>query len=272
MSRATIENALYTWVSSASGLTTIWTQEDAPRPPTGAYIAMRLSNIRQVGLDWVETTDNPFVIADDTVESVSAAANTLTLTAHGLLTGDGPVRLTSSGTLPGGLATGTDYWVIKVDANTIKLATSLVNALAGTPIDITGAGTGTHTLSDTSETRRVGQEVTHTATGTRRATLTLQAFGGAGTGDSSPAAVLDTVQSKARLPTARDALLAAGIGIGSFGPVQSIDGVLGTTLFDPRAILAVELHLTSQVSEFSTFIERVQLENEDTGSTFEVEV
>jgi hypothetical protein len=57
------------------------------------------------------------------------------------------VQLTSSGTLPAGLALATDYYVIKLTDTTIKLATSYANAVAGTPIDITDAGTGTHTIN-----------------------------------------------------------------------------------------------------------------------------
>lgn len=57
------------------------------------------------------------------------------------------VRLTTTTTLPGGLATATDYYVIKVTDTTIKLATSYANAVAGTAINITDAGTGTHTIN-----------------------------------------------------------------------------------------------------------------------------
>lgn len=57
------------------------------------------------------------------------------------------VQLTTTTTLPGGLATATNYYVIKVTDSTCKLATSYANAIAGTAIDITSAGTGTHTMS-----------------------------------------------------------------------------------------------------------------------------
>jgi hypothetical protein len=56
------------------------------------------------------------------------------------------VRLTTTTTLPAGLATATDYYVIKASDSTFKLATSYANALAGTAINITDAGTGTHTV------------------------------------------------------------------------------------------------------------------------------
>lgn len=57
------------------------------------------------------------------------------------------VRLTTTTTLPAGLALATDYYVIRVSNTTFKLATSYANAIAGTQIDITDAGTGTHTVS-----------------------------------------------------------------------------------------------------------------------------
>jgi hypothetical protein len=63
-----------------------------------------------------------------------------------LLTGT-RVRLTTTTTLPGGLATATDYFVIRVSDGTCRLATTYANAIAGTAIDITSAGTGTHTIT-----------------------------------------------------------------------------------------------------------------------------
>lgn len=57
------------------------------------------------------------------------------------------VQLTTSGTLPAGLSLATNYWVIAVTDLTFKLATSYANAVAGTAIDITDAGTGTHTVN-----------------------------------------------------------------------------------------------------------------------------
>jgi hypothetical protein len=50
------------------------------------------------------------------------------------------VRLTTTGTLPSGLSTGVDYFIIAIDANTIQLASSLARALAGTPIDLLDYG------------------------------------------------------------------------------------------------------------------------------------
>lgn len=85
-------------------------------------------------------TDFTFT-ADSTTEQALA-------TAHGLNTGDGPIQVSNSGgALPTGLSAATNYWVIKVDANHLKFATNLSNALAGTAIDLTTNGTGTQTLN-----------------------------------------------------------------------------------------------------------------------------
>jgi len=57
------------------------------------------------------------------------------------------VRLTTTTTLPAPLATATDYYVIRMSDGTFELATTYANALAGTQINITDAGTGTHTIT-----------------------------------------------------------------------------------------------------------------------------
>lgn len=77
--------------------------------------------------------------------TVVAATDVCTITSHGYYTGL-KVAATTTTTLPSPL-TATNYYVIRIDANTFKLATSAANALAGTAIDITDTGTGTHTLT-----------------------------------------------------------------------------------------------------------------------------
>ena len=72
--------------------------------------------------------------------AVSTTADTLTMTAHNYSTGDVITYNANGGTAIGGLADATAYHVIRVDANTIKLAASAANATAGTHIDLTGTG------------------------------------------------------------------------------------------------------------------------------------
>lgn len=84
-----------------------------------------------------------------------ASFATVTCDSNDILTHDTPrleyytrVRFTTTGTLPTGLSTGTDYYVIYWTEGTCKLASSYANAVAGTAISITsGTGSGTHTMN-----------------------------------------------------------------------------------------------------------------------------
>ena len=77
---------------------------------------------------------------------VDVTANSILETAHGYTTGVKGALTNSGGALPGGLS-ATDYYLIVVDVNNYKFATSQNNALAGTAVDITDQGTGTHTFT-----------------------------------------------------------------------------------------------------------------------------
>jgi hypothetical protein len=72
------------------------------------------------------------------VTSVDATTDLLAVVAHGLATGDGPVRAVNvGGGLPSPLAPLTDYWVVAPDADHLGLATSLDLALGGTKVNLT---------------------------------------------------------------------------------------------------------------------------------------
>ena len=96
-----------------------------------------------------QSTTNTLGQSDTFTADAGSDVCTYTSTANfpsNLLTGT-RVRLTTTTTLPAGLATATDYYLIRVTDATFKLATSYANAVAGTAINITDAGTGTHTLT-----------------------------------------------------------------------------------------------------------------------------
>jgi hypothetical protein len=104
---------------------------------TIAATAMRL---RGMVLDAV-------TVATDTF-TTTHGSDLFTQTSHGFLTGDGPIRVTNSGgALPAGLTADTDYYVIKIDGDTFKVATTRALAFAGTVVNLTGDGTGTHTYA-----------------------------------------------------------------------------------------------------------------------------
>lgn len=77
---------------------------------------------------------------------VNVTNNTLTVSSHGYNTGDVIIYDKSGGTIVSGLTNYNPYYVIVVNSNTIKLATSATNAAAGTAVDLTVVGSGTHRL------------------------------------------------------------------------------------------------------------------------------
>ena len=94
---------------------------------------------------------------------VNHVADTITINNHRFLTGSRVTYTNGGGGNITGLTTGTVYFVIKVDHNTIKLATNASNANSGTAINITGTGTGlSHTLSVAFDGVNTKFVVTHT--------------------------------------------------------------------------------------------------------------
>jgi hypothetical protein len=77
-----------------------------------------------------------------------AITNICTATAHGLITGT-VGQASTTGSLPTGLTTSTNYYVINLTANTFSLASTLAHALAGTAITISGTGSPTNTFTAT---------------------------------------------------------------------------------------------------------------------------
>jgi hypothetical protein len=78
---------------------------------------------------------------------VNITDNIITETSHNYITGQAVVYDDGGATAITGLTDGTTYYVIVVDANSYKLATTAANALAGTAIDISGTGNNAQTFS-----------------------------------------------------------------------------------------------------------------------------
>lgn len=97
----------------------------------------------------------PFLSEDRAVKTfdgssgsvVDTSANSIVVTSHGYSTGDRVIYSNGGGTSITGLTTATVYYVIRVDTNTIKLATTHLNARNEVAVDITAVGAGTtHTI------------------------------------------------------------------------------------------------------------------------------
>lgn len=131
------------------------------------------------------------------------------------------VQLTTTTTLPAGLSLATDYYVIKVTDTTIKLATSYANAVAGSAINITSTGTGTHTINTLLPryTNGAGLETfmwnsNATAMGTATPNLSIGYTNSAQAGSRATPTTLPIGKTAA----ANGLILYSGTGAGKYGP------------------------------------------------------
>lgn len=107
----------------------------APKAELPSRVGTILSVLTQAGTT-VTFTDG----------DVSVPSNYITISNHGLVTGQ-PVQLTTTGTLPTGLSLATTYYVIRISASTFRFATTAWNAFQGTAVTMSGAGSGTNTVT-----------------------------------------------------------------------------------------------------------------------------
>lgn len=96
--------------------------------------------------------------------TADASTDIVTCTALNAQTGEVCRVSTSAADLPAGLSTGTDYYLIRAAPGEYQLATSYANALAGTVVDITDAGTGQHTLTMQAAQGQRGVRLLHNGT------------------------------------------------------------------------------------------------------------
>lgn len=268
-----IQKALHNWIVACTGLAAdkvIWGQQAGGRP-TQPGIVLRIMNDEDRGMPWIDHTPNPLVFNDIVITSIDATANTFTKVAHGLLTGDGPVRMVGA-SLPLGILPNVNYWIIKVTNDTFKLADGFVNAMNGVGIDLQSTGSGVMTLVDTTSTLRAGQEITLIQRSLIKATLTVECYTDIGVGLDKASAILARVASRRLLPTPLQILEDANIGVSEITRVRAYGGTQGNYIFEPRASMDVMLYLVSEASETGGIIERAVITDVPTTLTWSVDV
>ena len=112
--------------------------------------------ITNVGSDYQSTPSVTIAApAEDTFNAqsaVSTANDTITLSSHPFNTGDAVTYADKGGTVLANLTDNGTFFIIKVDANTVKLATTEANAVAGTAIDLTAGSSENHGLTGATAT------------------------------------------------------------------------------------------------------------------------
>ena len=104
---------------------------------------------KSAALLWNKDTLNGLTVeyysATVAYSTVDTSAETVTISSHKFQVGD-TVQVSTTGGLPSGLSASTTYYIIDASTNTIKFATTLANAKAGTAINLASQGTGNHTI------------------------------------------------------------------------------------------------------------------------------
>lgn len=257
VSWSTVMAGIQTWVAFGTGLpgsSAIWAGQPAARRPD-PWLSLNITDTLPTGLDdWETGTDN-FIAFTFPVAPNPSPANTFTAIGHGRQTGDGPLQVTSTGAIPTGLAALTNYWAIVLDPNTLQLASTLYGANTSVSVAFTDAGSGTITFTSQAKARRVGQEVTRTVSGVRDVVLSINAYAQAPQGPNAAVMLLNDLRSSRFLPSQKDTLRGAAIGVHEMSPVHNIGAVVANTQWESRAHMDVHLYVPASLSEFGTYIQ-----------------
>lgn len=183
----------------------------------------------------VTTTTAQSTVASNTFTASSSGG--LLLTYANDWTNFQKVRFTTSGTLPTGLSLATDYWLVRQGATTAKVATTYANAIIGTVIAFTDAGTGTHTLTcklpryaDGAQVQAMFFNPAATAMGAGTPNLTLGYTNSAGTASRATPSTPSPPIGKTGA-TSSHILYSGATGVGKFGPsvpLQAADAGIRT--------------------------------------------
>jgi hypothetical protein len=96
--------------------------------------------------------------------------------------------------------------------------------------------------------RREGGGIVHHVRGTRHPMLELRCFAGESTGARRAELVLARVMASVMLPSVAKALRIGQVGVGTSGKVRVMPGSR-SGMWDPLALVEVQLHITIDVSE-----------------------
>lgn len=100
-----------------------------------------------------------------------------------------------------------------------------------------------------------------TTIGPREVTIQVAAYGCPTNGNDSARAVVGKLQDSLGLPSVRQTLIDAGLGVLEEGTVQDLSAIFGTD-FEGRAVLEVLGLINATAEERSGYIHSVQLVNE----------
>lgn len=128
--KAVITNGLAAMTDLAADASVVWTNSDDTKATVGAD-----GLVTAVAAGSTVVTATLTAATAVTAGAIAAATDLYTKAAHGFVTGDALKLVSLTGGT--GLTAGTTYYFVKLSADTGKLASSYLNAIAGTVVDVT---------------------------------------------------------------------------------------------------------------------------------------
>ena len=163
---AQVAAAFETAFNALTGFTALVTTDDTANDGTMTFTQVVRGVTEDPEVHNADDSGAGSIQASVTNQGVDSEVNVdeseITIPSHGLATGT-VGQLTSTGTLPDPLLTATNYYVIDVDANAIKFATSYANAVAGTAITLVdqGSDAAVNTFTATAKSGSLQPQVTN---------------------------------------------------------------------------------------------------------------
>jgi hypothetical protein len=187
-----------------------------------------------------------------TTNQLNLTDNQISIPAHGFSRGE-LVQYDSVGqTAVGGLSSGSPYYIILVDGDNIKLATTLENANANVAVDLTQVGVGVHRILSLSKSPDGTYTVNSVPNTENPTTFTVPANGFVPNIEKvfTPRSVLDIQQNNLRI-------LSHGFGTGTavtYGTAggTAIGGLANTTVYYVINVSKDHIQLASSVENASS--------------------
>jgi hypothetical protein len=246
MNWTTIQNAIHDWFETATGITAIWADQNAPEPGYPYATLNIISGPIKVGMDELVQSEDLTRAGNVKVTPVAHDATTYTDTIN-----------------------GTAYsYLSGAGATVAEICAGLVAAITAGSQPVTATDHGTYYTVETNEAGEIftlvvdanqtwvnvdlGHEIEFKAAGPRTMTVSCQVMGEGALG------YITLAQQALSLPSVLAALLAAGLGVIEAGPITNITAIANARRLS-RHSMDVRFALGSEIAEQTGYIQTTEV-------------
>lgn len=256
-------SALYQWVNGATGWTTRWADQDAPRPDYPYVLLDLLTDAKEGGLDEVTRTVDLTRARDIRITPIVADNQLYRVTINGSdhdYTSDSDATLAEiCAGIAAAIGGGSEPVAATDNGTSVDVVGDDETANPGTPRLFNVVLTGPMSWSNND----TGNEVEVRASGSTVFTLNVQAFE-RNTRDDNPASdpgrnaynAVSTIRASLGLPSVQTALRAANIAVIEEAAITDLSEPVDETILS-RASVDVRMRTVYELTEYQGYIEQV---------------